>query len=218
MLVSDMTKLQPDLPLSLAPVPAVHKTSSRKREFRRNATGNVSDALGPVTKGCEIFALTNGQFFMIDVIEHILSFTGRATIDLATWTAADGDIRRAHAFLLDNRVERCRFIVDPSFRSRKPEFCDTLVQLFGNDAVRTTPLHGKFTVIRNAEWSVAVRSSMNLNMNRRIETVEISEDPALADFLTSLTDEIFSRSAEANFASQSLTQNARHDIASKLAF
>lgn len=175
-------------------------------------------AIGSVSPGCEIFALTNGQFSMIDVLEHVLSFTGRATIDLATWTAADGDLRRAHAFLLDGKVGRVRVIVDPSFRSRKPEFCALLVELFGSGAIRTTPLHGKFAVIRNADWNIAIRSSMNLNPNRRIETVEISDDPALAEFLTGVTDEIFTRSHHANFASQALSQNARHDADSKLAF
>lgn len=212
------SKLTPDLPLDLAPVPAVHKAARRKREIRRNASGAVHDALGPITEGCEIFALTNGQFSMIDVIEHVLSATGPASIDIATWTAADGDLRRAHAFLLDGRVKRFRMIVDPSFRSRKPEFCQTLIELFGNDAIRTTPLHGKFACIRNDRWNVAVRSSMNLNPNRRIETVEISDDPALAGFLSDLTDEIFRRSPDANFTSQSLSQNARHDVRGHLAF
>src|SRR5690554_1085924 len=128
-----MGKLQPDLPINDAPVPAVHKSAKRKRHIIRNASGNVRAALGPIQKGCEVFAITNGQFSMIDVLEHVLNYTGKASIDLATWTAADGDLRRAHAFVLDGRVARMRLIVDPSFRSRKPEFCKTLISLFGND-------------------------------------------------------------------------------------
>lgn len=210
--------LKADLPLFSAPVPAVHLAAQRKRQIRRSAVGNVADALGPISPGCEIFALTNGQFSAIDVLEHILTFSGPAHIDLATWTAADGDIRRAHAFLLDGRVKSCRMVVDPSFRSRKPEFCETLVSLFGNDAIRTTPLHGKFAVIRNDQWNIALRTSMNLNINRRIETVEISDDPALSEILTIFVDEVFSRSSDANFNSQNLNQNARHDTPSKLCF
>lgn len=211
-------KLIPDLDIRSAPVPAIHKAQPRKREIRRNASGNVADALGPITPGCEIFALTNGQFSMIDVLEYALSVTGRASIDIATWTAADGDLRRAHAFLLSGTVERIRMIVDPSFRSRKPDFCQTLIDLFGNESIRTVPLHGKFAVIRNDQWNLAIRTSMNLNPNRRIENVEISDDPDMAAFLTGVTDEIFSRSAAANFTSQSEGINARHDTASRLAF
>lgn len=212
-------KNQPDLPILSAPVPSAIKSKSRTRDIRRNSNGSAFDALGPIEPGCEIFALTNGQFSMIDVLEHVLHHTGRASIDIATWTAADGDLRRAHAFMLDGRIDRVRMIVDPSFRSRKPEFCKTLVELFGNDAIRTTPIHGKFACVRNERWSIAIRSSMNLNPNKRIETVEISDDPTLADFLTGLTDEIFRRSPKANFASQALSQNASHDgTAAGLAF
>lgn len=210
--------LKPDLSIARAPVPAVHRAPPRSRRIVRNAVGNVAEAIGPIEAGCELFALTNGQFSMIDVLEHALAKTGPATVDLATWTAADGDLRRAHAFLLDGRVQRARLIVDPSFRSRKPEFCATLVSLFGDEAIRTTPLHGKFALVRNATWNLAIRSSMNLNPNRRIETVEISDDPALAAFLGDVVDQIFARSPAANFTSQNEQINARHDVPSKLAF
>lgn len=155
-----------------------------------------------------MFALTNGQFSIIDVLDHILDATGPADLDIATWTASDGDLKRAHAFLLSRRVRRLRFVVDPSFRSRKPDFCRVLVELFGNDAIRTTPIHGKFAVIRNSSWDVAIRSSMNLNVNRRIESVEISDDAELAAFLASWVDDVFERSgADANFSSQAQGQN-----------
>lgn len=211
--------MKPDLPIEEAPVPAIHRAKKpRKRAIRHFAVGAADQAIGPITPGCEIFAMTNGQFSIVDILEHCLSTTGPASLDIATWTAADGDLRRAHAFLLSQTVTRARFVVDPSFRTRKPEFCETLVGLFGNDAIRTTPLHGKFALLRNAEWSLAIRTSMNLNVNRRIESVEISDDPALGEFLERFVDDVFGRSPDANFASQPLNQNARHDIKSKLAF
>lgn len=211
--------MQSDLALNAAPVPAVHKAKApRKRQIRRFAVGNAGQAVGPITQGCEIFALTNGQFSIVDILEHVLTATGPATLDIATWTAADGDLRRAHAFLLSRVVTRCRFIVDPSFKTRKPEFCAVLNDLFGDEAIRTTPLHGKFALIRNDRWNVAIRTSMNLNVNKRIESVEISDDPDLGAFLGDFVDEVFARSADANFKSQSLGQNAKHDVKSRLSF
>lgn len=211
--------MQADLPISGCPVPAVHAAKkTRRRALRRNNVGNVAQAIGPIEQGCEIFAMTNGQFSAIDIIEHVLSFTGPAEIDLATWTAADGDLRRAHAFLLDGRVKGIRLVVDPSFRSRKPDFCNTLVELFGNDAIRTIPLHGKFITIRNDDWSIAIRTSMNLNLNKRIETVEISDDPELCGMLTGFVDEVFVRSEAQNFNRAHDRTMAKHDIASRLAF
>lgn len=210
--------MKPDLLLNLAPVPATHAAKPRRRTIVRNAVGDAASAIGKITPGCEIFSLTNGQFSIVDILEHCLRATGPATLDIATWTAADGDLRRAHAFLLSQQITKCRFVVDPSFKTRKPEFCETLIGLFGNDAIRTTPLHGKFAVIRNSEWNLAIRTSMNLNVNRRIESVEISDDADLSDLLSEFVNEVFARSADANFTSQNLNQNARHDIGGRLAF
>lgn len=213
-----MAKLRPDLPLPTAPVPAAHRSAPRRRTIRRIGDVATAAALGPLTPDCELFCLTNGEFSAIDIVSHALDHTGPADVDIATWTAADGDLRRAHAMLLRGEVRRLRMLVDPSFRARKPDFCRTLIDLFGPDAIRTIPLHGKFVAIRNA-WRLAIRTSMNLNPNRRIESVEISGDPALCDFLTGFVDECFLRSPDANFASQSRDQLATHGgAASRLAF
>lgn len=207
-------RLKPDVPLTHAPVPAVyHAPSRRKRTIRDGPSGTLDQCIGRLAPGCEIFLLTNGQFSLIDLLVHLLNEIGPASLDLATWTAADGDLRRAHAMLLDNRISTMRMIVDPSFRVRKPGFCATLVDLFGPSAIRTIPLHAKFAVLRNEHWAIAVRTSMNLNPNKRIESVEISDDPALADFLGGIIDRVFARSADANFASQSRGQLARHPSA-----
>ena len=211
-------KLTSDLPLQEAPTPAAHTAPKRRRAIQRVATDEAADALGKIERGIELFALTNGQFSLVDILQHCLNATGPAELDVATWTASDGDLKRAHAFLLDRRVTRFRLLVDPSFKSRKPEFCAELVRTFGNDAIRTTPLHGKFAVIRNAKWSLAIRTSMNLNVNRRIESVEISDDSALADFLAGWVHEVFERSSDGNFGSQSRALNATQEAPSRLAF
>lgn len=202
--------MKSDLALADCPVPAVHRAPSRRRVLRTSAVGNAEQAIGPITSGCEIFALTDGQFSIIDIVEHCLNTIGPASMDIATWTAADGDLRRAHAFLLSSTVSAVRFVVDPSFRSRKPEFCETLTSLFGSECIRTVPLHGKFVVLRNANFSLAIRTSMNLNVNNRIESVEISDDKALADFLADKVDEIFTRSSDANFTTQSKGAMTKH--------
>ena len=214
-----MAKLTPDVKITDAPVPATFRArKARQRTLLRIADDAAANALGRITPGCEIFAITNGHLSLVDILAHVLETTGPARLDVATWTAADGDLRRAHAFMLDGRVKHARFIVDPSFRSRKPEFCATLVELFGPECIRTTPIHGKFATIQNETWKIAIRTSMNLNVNRRIESVEISDDPALVDFLTDFMDQVFSRPAAGNFTSQNPDQNAVHTVASRLAF
>lgn len=57
--------------------------------------------------------------------------------------------------------------------------------------MRSTRSHAKFVTLRNDDWNLAIRTSMNLNENERLELLEISDDPALADFLDGQVDQIF---------------------------
>lgn len=91
----------------------------------------------------------------------------------------------------DGRALSARWLVDFSFPSRQPAYCDILRERFGDDAIRATANHAKFVMIRNAEWNVVIRTSMNLNLNRRLESYEISDDRDLADWLEVVVREAF---------------------------
>ncbi len=139
--------------------------------------------------------LSKGQFSLIHALNHLIETTGLADVDIATWTAASADIRQAEQWIKNGKINRLRFVVDPSFKARQPAFCQALVDTFGDDAIRTVRIHAKFTTIGNADWTLAVRTSMNLNTNPRMEMIEISDDPALFGFLQDLTDDIFGKYA-----------------------
>lgn len=196
--------MKSDFEQSAITAPTIHKAPPRKRRIAFNETEQAAQAIGTLEHGCEIFGLTKGQFSISDVIQHCLTQTGPATVDIATWTAALGDIKRAENLLRDGRITRIRFMVDPSFKSRKPEFCKALVETFGDGCIRTVNSHAKFAIIRNAEWDLAIRTSMNLNPNPRLENFEISDDPNLAQFFTDIIDQVFGAFSDAtNFATQS---------------
>ena len=55
-------------------------------------------AIGSLTKGCEIFGLTKGNFSLISILEHCLEQTGLADVVVSTWTAAAVDIKAARSF------------------------------------------------------------------------------------------------------------------------
>jgi len=123
---------------------------------------------------------------------HCLKYTGPADVFVATWSAAAGDIEAAHKFLQNGKIRSIRFLVDYSFSSRKPEFCDELVATFGFDAIRVTVTHAKYFLIRNESWNLVIRTSMNLNYNPRFENFEISDDLEMADFMQTIVDEVWS--------------------------
>ncbi len=173
--------------------PVVHKRKQKRRTTERSFSGeSAGKAVGVLTPGCEIYGFTKGQFSLIDLIEHCLTCTGPADVFIATWSAAAGDINRAHKFLKNGRIRSIRFLVDYSFQSRKPEFCSELVATFGHDVLRVTVTHAKYVMIRNDDWNLVIRTSMNLNYNPRFENFEISDDREFADFQQAIIDEVWS--------------------------
>jgi len=160
------------------------------------AAKNVAEAVGDIEHGCEIYGLTKGQWSLIDLVEYCLATTGPADVVVSTWTAANADITFANALFKNGLLRSLRFLVDFSFPSRQPAYCAALREAFGDDAVRLTRNHAKFVLMLNDEWSLVVRTSMNLNENRRLENFEISDSPEMSEFLVSVVDEIFREQGE----------------------
>ena len=163
----------------------------RAREIKFSAHENARQALGELHHGLEVFGLSKGQFSLLDLLVEILRQTGPADVSVSTWTAARKSIERAHRLLASREIRTLRWLVDFSFLRRQPGYCSLLRARFGDDVIRTTKNHAKFLLIRNAEWDVVVRTSMNLNDNPRLESFEVSEDPALAAFLGGVIDDLF---------------------------
>lgn len=62
--------------------PTIHRAAPRKRRIAFNETEQAAQAIGSLENGCEIFGLTKGQFSISDVIQHCLTETGPATVDI----------------------------------------------------------------------------------------------------------------------------------------
>ncbi len=170
----------------------LHRDTISKRIVRRSICSKfAADAVGPITRGCEIFGLSKGQYSVIDVVEHCLASTGPADVLVATWNCAPNDGRFLANLADVGLIRSIRFILDHSFQVREPASIAFLVERFGADSIRTTVNHAKFVVLRNAEWNVCIRTSANLNENLRMECFEISDCPAMAGFLAEYTDEVF---------------------------
>ena len=170
------------------------ETYDRKREVRHSLCIPIAaESIGPITPGCEIYGLTGGQFSLVDIIVHCLQATGPADVTVSTWTAANADLGFAYRLLADGNIRSIRFIVDFSFPRREPEYCAALRERFGDEAIRITKNHCKFVLIRNEKWNLSLRTSMNLNENRRLENFEISDDAELCEYLVSVVDQMFER-------------------------
>lgn len=167
------------------------KREARRREVRVLKHGRARDAIGSIEAGFEVYVVSMGQFSLIDVLGVVLEQTGPADVDLCTWTVEGADLERMAVLQSRGLLRSARWILDRSWRGRRPECYDRLIELFGPDSLRMCSSHAKFIAVRNGRWNVAVRTSMNLNENRRMEHIEIGDDPALCGFLGDVTGAIF---------------------------
>ena len=153
----------------------VAKRSNRdkNREIRHLMYGeNAKKSVGTIYEGMELYGLSKGQFSIINIVEEVLKQTGTADVIISTWTAANAEIKKAEQFLDNKLINKLHFIVDRSFKTRQPKYYDMLVEKFGN-VVSTTNSHSKFILIKNDNWNIVIRTSMNLNENKRMENFEI---------------------------------------------
>lgn len=174
---------------------AVIKRPIPKREIMdlrriQSATEAVS---GLERDGMELFGLTKGQFSLTDMIEAILEKTGPADLSISTWTAANGDVTRMLELLSSGAIRSCRWMVDLTFMRRCPQLTSEIRAKFGADAIRVTKTHAKFCTITNDDWQIALRSSMNLNQNPRMESFQVGHDPVLCQFLSEVLDDVWKR-------------------------
>lgn len=171
--------------------PHCYRSKNRTRVIRECFCGSALQATGPISPGCEIFGFTKGQFSLMDLVVSLLKQTGPASVDISTWTAANADMEHCYQFLKSGKITSARWVLDRSFPNRQREYFNSLLDRFGLDAVRLTHTHAKFVTIKNEDWNIVLRSSMNLNKNPRFENFEISDDPAFCDYFTRLVDEVF---------------------------
>jgi len=176
-------------------------TTKNKIQVKDATACNARAAVASLAPGVNVYGFTLGQFSISDLIAEVLEITGPADMDVSTWTASGAKIDEAFALFESGKIRRARFLLDPGFKNRQPKFADLLIRRFGADAVRTVANHAKFVVLRNDDWNVTIRTSMNLNNNPRLENYEINESAELADHMSAFMDYIFAvSSADENWS------------------
>jgi hypothetical protein len=172
----------------------IHKKKSN-REMRIAKTLSAKNAIGKIRKNSDTYILTFGQFSLIDAVIAIIDQVGPSDVVLSTWTAADAHLEKTQEMLESSDIMSLRMIIDRSFETRQPKYCQRMRNLFGVDCIRHIRNHAKFVIITNQEYKITIRTSMNLNENPRLENIEVSEDEELTDFMLKVVDEIFSEVA-----------------------
>lgn len=170
------------------PLAHVRPRHARTRN-RLSRTANARDTITEWTRGMDMFALTFGQFSLIDLIDAVTEKTGPAHVVICTWSAGFYDVDAARAWRDSGRLQSVRFIMDSSDK-RNQAGPGEVSAIFGPDSVRTTRTHSKYATITTPTpdpWHVVITTSMNLNLNPRCEHFTLSDDPGRYELLDSIT-------------------------------
>lgn len=142
-------------------------------------------------KGYSAFGMNNGTFSFGDVIEYVLNHIGPADALISSWVASSKSVRKVLKYLNNKKFLSVKFLLDRMFANTRPEIYKHIIDNFGADCIRTSRLHMKFCALYNADWSVVIETSANLNKNIRLETFRITEDKKFLDFFKEFFDNIF---------------------------
>ena len=65
---------------------------------------NAASCIGQISREMSLFAITRGQFSMIDAIFHCLHETGPAEVSVWTWTIADYEVEAMAGLMVRQEI------------------------------------------------------------------------------------------------------------------
>jgi len=172
-------------------VKAVKKKAKKSKTYTRVfRPERAAEAIGELKPDITVHGLTDGHYALIDVAQHILDQTQAKHVTLSTWTATGIDVRRLYALKkkFDLNIE---MLIDRSYITREPAYCEVMRELFGDANLRTWNCHAKFAIFRGGAFDVLLTTSMNLAQNKRIENYQIECDPRLVTQYREMVERIF---------------------------
>ena len=147
----------------------------KREQFAVNSFKCASETIGEIKKDCHGFAITRGQFSMIDAILATLNQLGPSHISVWTWTIADYEVQVFNRLIIDGRLLSARLMIDNGAQKKNYEMIKSFRNKFGKDSVRFVKNHAKIARVWNDEFKVCLRGSFNLNFNPRFENFDWSE-------------------------------------------
>lgn len=155
--------------------------------------GFAGEAIKGFAKDTRVTGLTNGKFSLISLIRSVLDITGAANVIISTWSAGFYDANAINDLITCGKISDLKIILDRSFKTRQEQYSHHINKIFRPENIRTTDTHSKYVLIWNDEWNVCIRSSMNLNENKRCENFDLDNDTNIFNLFKEFSDELFAK-------------------------
>lgn len=162
-----------------------------RRQHAVQSFKTAAECIGKIDRGMSLFAITRGQFSMIDAVLHTLDQVGPARLSIWTWAIAEYEIETLERLMSDKRLLGARLIIDFSARVRNAHIINKWQGLFGKSSVLYVINHAKIATVEAQDGRrVLLRGSMNLNFNPRFEQLDVTEGGADYDLVKEIEDEL----------------------------
>lgn len=159
-------------------------TAAARRKRAVESFNTAAECIGPIEPEMSLFAITRGQFSMIDAVVHAIEACAPAKISLWTWRIAAYELEVLRGLLDNGKVTDGTLFVDrvqdSGMRGDKAKTAAAQgiamwVDRFGPDSVRVVQSHAKIATVEGNGMRVLLRGSMNLNFNPRFEQLDVTE-------------------------------------------
>ena len=172
---------------------SVSASPAARRKRAVESFQSASECIGPVRAGMDgLFAITRGQWSMIDAVLHCLDQLAPepVTLSLWTWTVAEYEIQCLERLMLDKRIHAATLVIDHGARGKNKALLEKWLSIFGPNSVRFVANHSKIATIEGAGAKLLLRGSMNLNFNPRFEQFDLTEGGQDFELVRSIESEL----------------------------
>lgn len=152
--------------------------------------GSAADCIGKIEKNMSLFAITRGQFSMLDVVSVLISQAGPCKLSIWTWVIADYEVECFNNFMQNKSIIKADLIIDTTGESRNANTVLNWRKQFGNNSIKVCRNHAKIATIENEGYKILARGSMNLNFNPRFEQFDITEGGQDFDLVKKIESEL----------------------------
>lgn len=169
---------------------AIPSAISTRRARAVESFQTAADCIGKIEPGTALFAITRGQFSMIDAVLACLDQSGPAAVSLWTWTVAEYEIECMERLRKDGRITAGTLVIDHGARNKNAGLIRQWKETFGSESVRYVLNHSKIATIKSDKFTLLLRGSMNLNFNPRFEQFDLTEGGADFDLVKKIESEL----------------------------
>lgn len=164
------------------------RTTRRKRAVE--SFGSAKDCIEQIEKDMSLFAVTRGQFSMLDIMNVVIQQVGPCNVSVWTWAIADYEVECMENFMQNKTILAGRLVIDRAAEVKNDAVISKWRSVFGADTVRVCKNHAKIATVQNDKFRVLIRGSMNLNFNPRFEQFDITEGGPDFDLIERLENEL----------------------------